>query len=73
MVIASFTPRFTIEAGMENYENCEEYNEEKDQYFALQGWYEQIRNWPDYTEVFINDTPTHWMLLPSADLPRTEE
>ena len=45
-----------------------EYNEETDEYYLLEGWYERINNWDDYSSVVISDTVTHWMPLP--ELPK---
>lgn len=43
-----------------------EYNEENDEYYLLEGWYEVIKNWDDYSSIAIDDTVTHWMPLPEA-------
>lgn len=47
-----------------DYECCDEYSEEDDDYFVNPGWYERIHNWDDYNAVGIADEVTHWMLLP---------
>ncbi len=41
-----------------------EYDEEADEYFLLEGWYEVIRNWDEYSSIVIADFVTHWMPLP---------
>lgn len=41
-----------------------EYDDDKDEYFLLEGWYEVIKNWDDFSSVAIGDFVTHWMLLP---------
>lgn len=41
-----------------------EYREEDDEYYLLEGWYEVIKNWDDYSSVVIDDFVTHWMPLP---------
>lgn len=43
-----------------------EYNEENYEYYLLEGWYEVIKNWDDYSSIAIDDTVTHWMPLPEA-------
>lgn len=50
-----------------DWECCEEYDEERDDYMVNPGWYESIHNWDDYNAVWIADTVTHWM--PLSDLP----
>lgn len=49
-----------------DYECCDEYDEEADDYYVNEGWYERIHNWDDYSAVGIGDFVTHWMPLPSA-------
>lgn len=41
-----------------------EYDEEDDEFYLLEGWYEVIKNWGDYSSVVILDEITHWMPLP---------
>lgn len=41
-----------------------EYDEEKDEYFLLEGFYEVVKNWDDFTSITIDDFVTHWMPLP---------
>jgi len=41
-----------------------EYDEERDEYFLLEGFYEVIKNWDDFTSITIEDFVTHWMPLP---------
>lgn len=48
-----------------------EYNPEKDEYFLEEGWYEVIKNWDDYSSIFIQDQVTHWMPLP--EMPEEDE
>lgn len=47
-----------------DFECCDEYDEEQDDYIVKQGWYESIHNWDDYSVVGIEDIVTHWMLIP---------
>ena len=41
-----------------------EYCEEKDEYYWPEGWYEQVENWCDYSDLTIDCSVTHWMPLP---------
>lgn len=45
-----------------------EYDEATDEYYLLEGWYEVIKNWDDFTSIAIQDTVTHWKPLP--ELPK---
>lgn len=47
-----------------DYEACDVYSEEDDDYYVNEGWYESIHNWDDYNAVGIADFVTHWMPLP---------
>ena len=69
---AYYAPTHTISAGScpDDYE-CYEYDEEDDNYYLLEGWYECIHNWDDYSSVVIGDFVTHWMPLPEA--PKEDE
>ena len=53
-----------------DWECCEEYDEERDDYMVNPGWYESIHNWDDHNAVGIADTVTHWM--PLSDLPKED-
>lgn len=44
-----------------------EYSEEDDEYYLLDGWYEVVKNWDDYSSIVIDDFVTHWMPLPSTE------
>lgn len=43
-----------------DYEICEEYSEENDDYFVPEGWYERYYNYDEYGCGRIEDTVTHW-------------
>lgn len=60
---ASYVHRYSIETTYDDWENCEEYNEEKDMYYALPGWYERIHNWDDYSYCAIEDRVVAWREL----------
>lgn len=53
-----------------DWECCEEYDEERDDYLVNPGWYESIHNWDEYSACGIVDKVTHWMPLPG--LPEEE-
>lgn len=61
---ASYVHRYSIDTAYGNWEDCEEYNEEKDMYYALPGWYERIHNWDDYSYCGIEDRVVAWRELP---------
>lgn len=46
-----------------DYECCDEYDEEQDDYVVKKGWYESIHNWDEYSVIGIDDAVTHWMPL----------
>jgi hypothetical protein len=52
----------TICDGDNNYE----YDEETDEYYLIEGYYEIIKNWDDYSSIVIDDFVTHWKPLPEA-------
>ena len=41
-----------------------EYDEATDEFYLLEGWYEVIKNWDDFTSIAIQDRVTHWKPLP---------
>ena len=47
-----------------DYEVCDIYDEENDDYLVNKGWFERVFNWDDYSACGIEDTVTHWMPLP---------
>lgn len=47
-----------------DWECCEEYDEERDDYLVNPGWYESIHNWDEYSACGIADKVTNWMPLP---------
>ena len=54
-----------------DWECCEQYDEDSDDYFVNPGWYESCHNWDEYSAFGIPDKVTHWMPLPSP--PEKEE
>lgn len=60
---ASYVHRYSIETVYGNWEDCEEYNEEKDMCYALPGWYERVHNWDDYSYCAIEDRVVAWREL----------
>lgn len=57
--------RYTVRADFDYWdEGCDEYREEDDQFYVLEGWYEYIHNWGDYSSVRITeDKVVAWMPL----------
>ena len=46
-------------------ECASEYSEEEDEYFLLEGWYEQQDNLDYYASIYVHEGEvTHWMPLP---------
>lgn len=61
---ASYVHRYSIEStGYNNWEECDEYNEEEDMYYALPGWYERVHNWDEYSYCAIEDYVLAWREL----------
>ena len=61
---ASYVHRYSIESTSYcNWEECDEYNEEEDKYYALPGWYERVHNWDDYSYCAIEDYVLAWREL----------
>lgn len=61
---ASYVHRYSIEStDYCNWEDCDEYNEEEDKYYALSGWYERVHNWDDYSYCAIEDFVIAWREL----------
>ena len=46
-----------------DYECCDEYDEEHDDYLVKPGWYERIYNWDEYSAVGIIDDVIGWAYL----------
>ena len=59
--------RYTMRSDVDWWdEGCDEYREEDDQYYVLEGWYEYIHNWGNYSSVRITeDKVVAWMPLPT--------
>lgn len=53
-----------------DFECCDNYSEERDDYEVNPGWYEAIHNWDEYSAIPVEDIVTHWMPLPK---PSKEE
>lgn len=56
--------RYEMESDGDWDEGSDEYKEDDDKYYVLEGWYETIHNWGDYGSVFIDDFVLAWMPLP---------
>ena len=48
-----------------DWECCDQYDEDSDDYFVNTGWYESSHNWDKYSAFGIADKVTHWMPLPA--------
>jgi hypothetical protein len=65
IVRAVWIAKNTVEAG-EDPDEISSYCEENDTYYWPEGWWEQIDNWPDYSQVMINHEVSHWMPMPEG-------
>lgn len=63
---AVWIPRWTRKVLFDEWEDCSEYKEDDDEYYALEGWYERIHNWDEYAYVAIDDNVIAWMPLPTS-------
>ena len=61
---AVWIPRWTWKADYDNWEDCSEYKEDEDEYYVLEGWYERVHNWDEYSYAGIEDDVIAWMPLP---------
>ena len=61
---AVWIPRWSKKAEFDDWEDCSEYNEDEDEYYVLEGWYERVHNWDEYSFVGIEDDVIAWMPLP---------
>jgi len=60
---AFYAKRFSIESNNDLDAN-DEYDEETDNYYLIEGWYEVIENWPEYSSIFVSEHEvTYWQLL----------
>lgn len=48
-----------------DWECCDEYDEDSDDYFVNPGWYESCHNWDEYSAFRVADKVTHWKPLPA--------
>jgi hypothetical protein len=64
IVKAKFIPRYTVESSGDE-EGVDEYHDSSDRFTYIEGWWELIDNWDEYSFLFIDgNKPTHWMPLP---------
>ena len=47
-----------------DWECCDQYDEDSDDYFVNPGWDESSHNWDEYSAFGIADKVTYWMPLP---------
>jgi len=61
---AFYARRFTIE-GEGSEEANEEYHEDNDCYYLIEGWYEVIENWSDFSSIYVVEGDvSHYMIMP---------
>ena len=56
-----------------DWECCDQYDEDSDDYFVNSGWYESSHSWDEYSAFGIADKVTHWMPLPAPPDRRPPE
>lgn len=56
-----------------DWECCDQYDEDTDDYFVNPGWYEISHNWDGYSAFGVADKVTHWMPLPAPPDRRPPE
>jgi hypothetical protein len=49
-----------------------EYDDKTDEYYLLEGFYEVIKNWEEFSSISISDFVTHWMPLPQPPEKESE-
>ena len=57
---AVWIPRWSKKAEYDNWEDCSEYNEDEDEFYVLEGWYERVHNWDEYSFIGIEDKVIAW-------------
>lgn len=62
-ICANYTPRWTCESDAEA-DTYDEYNDDDDTYYLMEGWWEQVENWEEYSCCYVTEEITHWMPLP---------
>jgi len=62
IVKARYVGRFTVECDDDTYQV--DYDE-NDIPYCPEGWYEQVDNYDDFAEFYMERNITHWMKLPS--------
>lgn len=62
--VGYYVHKYEMESNVNWDEGCDEYREEDDKFYVLEGWYERIHNWDDYGSVAISDFTLAWMPLP---------
>ena len=67
--IAYHVNRYEMKSSADWDEGCDEYREEDDEYYILEGWYERIHNWDTYGAVKIYDLALAWRELPKLPEP----
>ena len=70
--IAYHVNRYEMKYSADWDEGCDEYREEDDEYYILEGWYERIHNWDTYGAVKIDDLALAWRELPKLPEPYKE-
>lgn len=63
-ITAMYVADRTISADDHEEGECIEYCDEADEYFLIEGWYEIVSCYDEFSYVFTGEKITHWMPLP---------
>ena len=64
IIKAFYAHKFSV-LNNNDYDAYDEYAEDYECYYLIEGWYEVIDNWPEYSSVYvINGEVTHYQPLP---------
>lgn len=55
-----------VASGDDDGEFSSEYDEATDEYYLLEGWYEVVKNWDEYSSIVIEDFVIGWQPLPTV-------
>jgi len=66
ILLASYAGKNELEANDDSFGDDLSYSEDKDQYYAPEGWYESSEHHNEYGLIYMgNVNITHWMEKPS--------
>ena len=70
ILLAAYYGTHELESNDDAFGDDLDYNEEKDEYYAPEGWYESCEHHEEYGYMYITGVEiTHWMPLPEPPQP----